>query len=147
MRKLFRSTHDRKLSGVCGGIAEYFGLDSTLVRILLVIIAVFSAGSVIIVYIIAAIIIPRDPYQGGGYPPAGRPTPPPFNSYNPNQYGGQGTTQQTPPVTNYAAPPTSSRNPQGIDAMMEDIEKKAMKREIEELKQRLNKFERDSRGE
>lgn len=59
MRKLYRSTRDRKLFGVCGGLADYLGVDATLLRILLIVVAVFSAGSVIVVYIIAYFVIPE----------------------------------------------------------------------------------------
>src|SRR5690606_33148408 len=68
MRKLYRSTQDRMLFGVCGGLAQYFGVESTLLRILLLVAAIFSAGSVMLVYFIAALVIPREPYSGaGGY--------------------------------------------------------------------------------
>ncbi|EFI84813.1 PspC domain-containing protein [Listeria grayi] len=60
MRKLYRSTYDKKLAGVCGGLADYFGIDATLVR-LLWIVASLIFGSGILLYILAAIIIPADP--------------------------------------------------------------------------------------
>ncbi|EUJ28320.1 DNA-binding transcriptional activator PspC [Listeria grayi] len=60
MRKLYRSTYDKKLAGVCGGLADYFGIDATLVR-LLWIVASLIFGSGILLYILAAIIIPSDP--------------------------------------------------------------------------------------
>lgn len=60
MRKLYRSTYDKKLAGVCGGLAAYFGIDATLVR-LLWIVASLIFGSGILLYILAAIIIPADP--------------------------------------------------------------------------------------
>ena len=57
-KKLLRkSIYDRKLCGVCGGIGEYFGIDSTAVRILWVIFA-FMGGSGILAYLAAAIIMP-----------------------------------------------------------------------------------------
>ena len=59
-KKLYLSEKDRKIAGVCGGVAEYFGIDSTIIR-LLWIIALFFAGGGLIAYIIAAIIIPKDP--------------------------------------------------------------------------------------
>jgi len=61
-RKLYKSADDRVLAGVCGGIAEYFEIDSTLVR-LLVILIVFLGGIGVIAYIIAWIIIPQNPDQ------------------------------------------------------------------------------------
>ena len=51
-KKLYLSSTDKKIGGVCGGIAEYLGIDSTLLRILWVIFA-FAVGSGILAYIIA----------------------------------------------------------------------------------------------
>ena len=59
-KKLYKSIRDRKLAGVCGGIAEYFGVDSTLIRRAWVLL-LFAGGSGIIAYILAAIIMPDDP--------------------------------------------------------------------------------------
>lgn len=59
-KRLYRSRSQRMLAGVCGGIAEYFKIDPTLVRLGWVIFC-FAAGSGIIAYIIAAIIIPENP--------------------------------------------------------------------------------------
>lgn len=59
MKKLYKSVNDRKLCGVCGGIAEYFGIDSTIVRLIFVIIGLASAGTVLLFYLIAAAIMPE----------------------------------------------------------------------------------------
>ena len=61
-KRLYKSNENKMLDGVCGGIAEYFGIDPTLVRLGW---AVFCAigGSGILAYIIAAIIIPRRPEE------------------------------------------------------------------------------------
>jgi phage shock protein PspC (stress-responsive transcriptional regulator) len=59
-RKLYKSETDKMLAGVCGGIAEYFHIDSTLVRIALVFFT-FCGGSGILLYIIAAIAMPHRP--------------------------------------------------------------------------------------
>ena len=61
MKRLYRSTHDRMLCGVCGGIAEYFNIDSTLVRLGWVVFSLLG-GSGLLAYIIAAIIMPDRPY-------------------------------------------------------------------------------------
>ena len=58
MKKLTKS-NDRKLFGVCGGIANYFNLDPTLVRLIWAIASCF-AGAGVVAYIIAAIIVPED---------------------------------------------------------------------------------------
>ena len=59
MKKLYRSVSDKKLAGVCGGIAEYFGLDSTLIRVGWALVSLFGPG--ILAYIICALIIPEKP--------------------------------------------------------------------------------------
>ena len=56
-RKLYKSRNDRMIDGVCGGIAEYFEIDSTLVRLGLVAFCVVG-GSGFIAYLLAMIIIP-----------------------------------------------------------------------------------------
>ena len=58
-KKLYRSVSDKKLAGVCGGIAEYFNLDATLVRVGWAIVSLFTSG--ILAYIICALIIPEKP--------------------------------------------------------------------------------------
>jgi phage shock protein C len=62
MKKLYLSENDRKLSGVCGGIGEYFESDPTLVRLAWILLTVLT-GVVpgIIGYIVAALVIPRKP--------------------------------------------------------------------------------------
>jgi phage shock protein C len=59
-KKLYRSLKNRMLAGVCAGIADYFGLDPTVIRLAWV---VFSclAGSGVLAYIICAIVIPNAP--------------------------------------------------------------------------------------
>ena len=59
-KKLYRSRQDRKLCGVCGGLGEFFGLDSTIIRLLVVIAFFSSLGTGILVYFIAAFIIPEE---------------------------------------------------------------------------------------
>lgn len=58
-KRLYKSRTDRKLCGVCAGIAEYFNLDPTIVRLIWVLISCFTAGTGIIAYIIAAVIMPE----------------------------------------------------------------------------------------
>ena len=58
-KKLFRSMDNRMVCGVCGGIGEYFGVDPTLIRLVWVLASIFG-GSGLLVYIIAAVIIPEE---------------------------------------------------------------------------------------
>ena len=60
-KKLYKSSTDKKLAGVCGGLAEYFNIDSTLVRLGWVLFCALG-GSGLLAYIIAAIIMPDRPY-------------------------------------------------------------------------------------
>ena len=57
-KRLCKSRFDRKIFGVCGGVAEYFGIDSTVVRLIWVI-AVLCFGTGLLAYIIAALIMPE----------------------------------------------------------------------------------------
>ncbi len=59
-KKLYRSRTDRVFFGVCGGLAEYFDMDSTLVRLIAVILVIWG-GVGILAYIIAAMVIPEEP--------------------------------------------------------------------------------------
>ena len=59
-KKLFRSNVNKQISGVCGGIAEYFELDPTLVRLAWVLFTCLG-GSGLLAYIICAFVIPSEP--------------------------------------------------------------------------------------
>lgn len=60
-KKLYRSTNNKMISGVCAGIADFFGIDPTIVRVIYALISLFTTGFPgIIIYIILAIIIPED---------------------------------------------------------------------------------------
>lgn len=61
MNKLYRSKKNRIIAGVCGGLGEYFKVDPTLIRLLWLLISLVGAGSGIVAYIIAWIIIPEEP--------------------------------------------------------------------------------------
>ena len=59
-KKLYRSRSSKMLAGVCGGVAEYFEIDPTLVRVAWAVISTF-AGAGLVAYILCAIIIPEKP--------------------------------------------------------------------------------------
>lgn len=59
-KRLYKSSHDRKVAGVCAGIAEYFSIDPTLVRVAWVIFTAM-AGAGLIAYIACAIVMPNHP--------------------------------------------------------------------------------------
>lgn len=59
-KRLYRSRKDKMLAGICGGLAEYFAVDPSLVRLACVLLCLY-AGTGLLVYILAAIIIPEAP--------------------------------------------------------------------------------------
>ena len=62
IKKFYRSRDDRKIAGVCGGIADYFGVDSTLIRLLWIVLTLLSMGfGGVVAYIIAWVIVPEEP--------------------------------------------------------------------------------------
>jgi len=62
-KKLYRSRNDRKIWGVCGGLANYFNIDPTIVRVVAV--ASLLAGTLgFWIYIIMALVVPLEPSQG-----------------------------------------------------------------------------------
>lgn len=66
-KKLYKST-DRKVDGVCAGIAEFLEIDPTIVRVIYALITLFSAGvGGIAVYIILAVVMPRKPFPDYQY--------------------------------------------------------------------------------
>ncbi|MDR2648940.1 MAG: PspC domain-containing protein [Clostridiales bacterium] len=69
-RKLYKSRKDIKIDGVCAGVAKYFNIDVTLVRLIWLLVAIFG-GAGALVYIVCMIVMPREPdvadYTGGGY--------------------------------------------------------------------------------
>lgn len=75
-KKLYRSTTDKKICGVLGGLASYFDIDSTILRVIYVLLSIFVLGSPVIIYFVMALIIPEEPampdnqnYQQANYEP------------------------------------------------------------------------------
>ncbi len=171
MQRLYRSTQDRMLTGLCGGIAHEFGVNPTLLRILFLVAIPLTSGAMLPIYFIASLVIPKEPT-------------PPYYPYGPDAYGRDAYRDPYRPDSAYDREPHGSRfngphdprsprslgqereferpfppnRPQparanlqkrdmpdsGIDAMMEDIEKKALKKEVEELKSKLSKYENEN---
>jgi phage shock protein C len=57
-KKLYRIREGKKIAGVCGGIAEYFAIDPTIIRLIWALVSLF-AGAGILVYIVCAFVIPE----------------------------------------------------------------------------------------
>lgn len=121
MTKLYRSQRDKKLFGLCGGLAESFNIDATLLRLVVVITGFFSAGTTILLYLLGSMVIPKESGFASEFAHAG-------TAYSHHQRGSSHFQEEAP-----------SSN---IDEMMKDIEKKAMWKEIEELRAKVAKYEK-----
>lgn len=60
MKKLYRSTTDRKIAGICGGLADFTGIDSTIWRLIFVVLALPGGLPGILPYIIMWIVVPQE---------------------------------------------------------------------------------------
>ena len=72
MKRLYRSKRDRMLGGVCAGLAEHFDVDPSVIRLVWVVVTIFSIGTGVIVYLLAWIIIPEEGTAGAA-PPSSEP--------------------------------------------------------------------------
>jgi phage shock protein C len=59
-KKLYRRRTDRMLAGVCGGLADFFNLDATLIRVLFVVLTLLG-GSGLVIYLVMWILVPEAP--------------------------------------------------------------------------------------
>ena len=57
--RLVKSTSDKKIAGVCGGLAQYTNIDVTFIRIGFVLAAIFGFGSPILIYVVLALVMPK----------------------------------------------------------------------------------------
>jgi phage shock protein C len=175
MSKLYRSRTDRKITGLCGGLADTLRIDSNLLRLLLVVTTFFSGGVVIPLYFLAVIVIPNEPYPEGPYGYGPGPGPGyEYGGWNGAEasWGGkrwekhwrkqercrsrhdrhderreyEGRYSQS--GSNFQGQPNPGQSQgQGqagsdLDEMMKDIEKKAMWKEIEELRAKVANYEK-----
>lgn len=60
-KRLYRSRKDKMLAGVCGGVADYFKIDPTIVRVIFAVVAFSSFGTAMVAYFIALLVIPEAP--------------------------------------------------------------------------------------
>lgn len=140
---LYRSVRDKKFTGLCGGLAETFNVDVTVLRLVVLIAAFFSAGTVLLIYILASIVIPKETelYKNGPYnDPYSHKYNDPYSGHYNDPFKKNDFRHKRPQYKEEQEPKNSSPN---IDDMMEDIEKKAMWKEIEELRAKLAQFEKE----
>lgn len=60
-KRLYKSRKDKKIAGVCGGLAEYFGVDATLIRLIFLVTAIAGMGSSVAIYLVLAVLLPKAP--------------------------------------------------------------------------------------
>ncbi|WP_168121120.1 PspC domain-containing protein [Paenibacillus sp. HB172176] len=153
MRKLYRSRRNKMILGLCGGLSDMFRVDATLLRILLVIVTFMSGGTALFIYLIAAMVIPKEPPYYNDYGPDGRfggHYGNGFDSYTNNhgprgsQYDSFNRSYNPPPQDSWGARQRKEEPAAGsqFDKMMDDLERKTLRREIDELKSKLAKYEK-----
>ena len=60
-KKLYRSKTDKKIAGVCGGMAKYLNIDNTVIRLIWAVVALCTVGTALLAYLICALVIPEEP--------------------------------------------------------------------------------------
>ncbi len=88
MKRLYKSRKNKVIDGVCGGIAEYMGVDPVLVRLVAALLIIFTGGVVVVAYILGMIIMPTQPWEES----ADEETPQPQNAPFLKEAGNRGAT-------------------------------------------------------
>jgi len=107
-RELRRSQTDRKISGVCGGIAEYLNVDPNIVRLAAIALTIITGGAFILAYVIAIVVMPDSPKPAPVWnPPANQPA----QSGQPTQPGPVGWDGRTPQGEQFPGWPGTPTSP------------------------------------
>ncbi|WP_429844029.1 PspC domain-containing protein [Brevibacillus sp. FIR094] len=109
-RRLYRS-HDKRLFGVCGGIAQFLRIDSTLVRVGVVVLTVFT-GVPILLYLLMAMIMPKEPQWS---------------------YASDGFSMHEAPYSGHA-------RMNDLDQEIDRLEKRALVQEVYRLREELGRY-------
>ncbi|MCS7461773.1 PspC domain-containing protein [Paenibacillus doosanensis] len=163
MTRIYRSRTDRKVAGLCGGLSDTLGIDSNILRLIVVVTTFFSAGVVIPLYFLATLVIPTEPYPDGTYGPRGYGGAGRWNGGE-AEWGGRfdgsrrhhgrdrGRHHGQEGHYDQAGSGYQGGQAQGqqagsnLDDMMKDIEKKAMWKEIEELRAKVANYEKQQQS-
>lgn len=148
MTKLYRSRRDKKVTGLLGGLAQTLGMDSTLLRVIFIIAIFVTSGILIFLYFITALVVPKEPFTP--YDPFGPGPGPGMGGYSGGGYSnytgfdsqGYGAPKDNRFNSNRFDRGFGAQKEDHLDSMMEDIEKKALKKENEELRKKLSKYEK-----
>lgn len=150
MNKLYRSRRDRRFTGLIGGLCENFGVDVTLVRLIFVLSIFFTGGTTLLIYLVASLVVPKEPKYRDPYGPEAYDPRYGGHDYGPGgHYRGRDDYEFRPNHTGHGYGHSERRaqsdheTKDELDAMMKDIEKKAMQKEIDELKKKLDQYENE----
>lgn len=61
MKRLYRDRFDKKISGVCGGLAQFFQLDASMIRLLFILLSIVTGGIFVLIYLLLWMILPLGP--------------------------------------------------------------------------------------
>lgn len=109
--RLYRSRDDRMLAGVAAGVADALDADPSLIRIAWALLAIFTGGIAVVVYIVMAIVVPEAPARWGTAAPATPPASPPITPPTGSAMGGAPGKPDT--VSAPAAAPSETFAPAG----------------------------------
>ncbi len=117
--RIYRSRDTKMVAGVCGGIAEMFNLDPTLVRLVTVALVIFSGFTFLVVYVMCALIIPLEPSSGYILKRHNRSSEPEQRAYQPTTAPAAGAVEES--VKAEEAAPVPEPSPEGEeDSVMPD---------------------------
>lgn len=108
--RLYRSPTDRVIAGVAGGMAVWLNVDPSLIRIAWVLLAIFSGGIFVLVYLLMMIIVPLPPAGWMPQRPVTGPPPGWTGGWSSPPRGGTGSWSSPPPPASNWVPPVSGHN-------------------------------------
>ncbi len=125
-------------------------IDATLLRVLFIVAVIFSSGTLIFVYILAGLVVPKEPpfynnYDHRGYGGGYNNGPSSFNDHGGYYNPGHGPSANSHTNWQNVPPSGQPKDRSDLDDMMNDIEKKAMRRELDELRAKLAKIEKEDK--
>lgn len=110
-RRLYRSVTDRRIGGVAAGTATYFDIDPSIARVLWLLLAIFTGGAFVIVYLVMWAIVPEEPWQPGMVPAGAAPAWPAAGAPAAAGEAGEAAGEEGAAAAEGAAPPAAAGTP------------------------------------
>jgi phage shock protein C len=143
--RLYRSRDERVIAGVAGGLGDYFAIDPSLVRVLWVLLAVFSGGAFLIVYIVMALVVPEEPWEPyAGAPPTAWTSPPAPGG--PPQAEGEASAADATTTAGMSEPPAPAMAPGGAAPWQSSWQERHAQREAWRAQRRAERAARRAAG-